>query len=148
MTIWFDMDGTIANLYGVDNWLSKLRASDPSPYAEAAVMMNMSQLARALNMAQAAGYQLGVISWLSKSGSAEYGELVEQAKLKWLKNHLKSVKWDSIHIVVYGIPKQTFMQSDKDILFDDEERNRDSWTGNAYEPQSIMEVLKKLIANT
>ena len=32
-TIWFDMDGTIANLYGVDNWLDKLHASDASPYA-------------------------------------------------------------------------------------------------------------------
>ena len=33
--IWFDMDGTLADLYGVENWLEKLRASDPSPYAEA-----------------------------------------------------------------------------------------------------------------
>ena len=37
-TIWFDMDGTIANLYGVENWLPKLRAHDASPYADAEVM--------------------------------------------------------------------------------------------------------------
>ena len=31
MMIWFDMDGTIANLYGVENWLPMLRAYDPTP---------------------------------------------------------------------------------------------------------------------
>lgn len=29
--IWFDMDGTIANLYGDPNWLEKIRAYDASP---------------------------------------------------------------------------------------------------------------------
>lgn len=31
MTIWFDMDGTIADLYGVDGWLEMLIAEDPTP---------------------------------------------------------------------------------------------------------------------
>ena len=31
----FDMDGTIADLYGVENWLPKLRAYDPTPYQTA-----------------------------------------------------------------------------------------------------------------
>ena len=31
MKIWLDMDGTIANLYAVENWLPKLRAFDPDP---------------------------------------------------------------------------------------------------------------------
>ena len=31
--ICFDMDGTIADLYAVPNWLDKLRAEDASPYA-------------------------------------------------------------------------------------------------------------------
>ena len=41
-TIFFDMDNTIAALYDVPNWLPKLRAYDPSPYAEAKAMWNMS----------------------------------------------------------------------------------------------------------
>ena len=28
MKIWFDMDGTIADLYAVEDWLPKLRAHD------------------------------------------------------------------------------------------------------------------------
>ena len=65
-TIWFDMDGTLGNLYAVEGWLSMLRAHDPTPYAEAEVMLNMNLLARYLNRLQRAGYQIGIISWLSK----------------------------------------------------------------------------------
>ena len=69
MTIWFDMDGTIADLYGVENWLDYLIAEDVKPYAEAKPLVNLSRLARYLNRLQKAGYNLGVISWLSKCGT-------------------------------------------------------------------------------
>ena len=38
MRICFDMDGTIANLYGVENWLAYLVAEDVKPYKEAGVI--------------------------------------------------------------------------------------------------------------
>ena len=145
MTIFFDLDGCLASLYTVTNWLEKLRAFDPSPYAEAAVMHNMSLLARYLNKLHTMGYQLGVISWLSRESTPAYDEAVTAAKLAWLAQHLKSVSWDVVHIVEYGTPKQNFLCSENDILFDDEARNRDNWTGEAYEPNEIFEVLKELI---
>ena len=145
-TIWFDMDGTIANLYAVENWLPKLRSQDASPYAEAAVMLNMSQLARLLNRAQQLGYKLGIISWLSKCPTPEYDEAVKQAKLSWLGQHLASVSWDEIKIVKHGMPKEWFMKSDDDILFDDEAPNREHWKGDAYEPEMIIKVLKHLLS--
>ena len=144
-TIWFDMDGTIANLYAVENWLPKLRDYDASPYAEAEVMHNMSQLARLLNRVQAVGYGIGIISWLSKFPTPEYDEAVTEAKLSWLNVHLKSVHFDEIHIVSYGTPKSDFMYTDHDILFDDEKPNRENWEGDAYEPDEIFSVLKELL---
>lgn len=63
MTIWFDMDGTIADLYSVENWLPMLRAYDPAPYALAKPLVHMATLARLLHKAQANGYKVGVISW-------------------------------------------------------------------------------------
>lgn len=143
--IWFDMDGTIADLYSVDNWLPKLREQDASPYAEAEVMLNMSLLARLLNRVQAIGYGIGIISWLSKCPTPEYDEAVTDAKLAWLKLHLHSVQWDEVNIVSYGIPKSQFMETDEDILFDDEEQNREEWDGEAYEPEEILSVLKELL---
>lgn len=144
-TIWFDMDGTLGNLYAVDGWLSMLRAYDPTPYAEAEVMLNMNLLARYLNRLQEAGYQIGIISWLSKCPTPKYDEAVTAAKLVWLKKHLRSVNWDAIRIVSYGTPKSSVMENDDDILFDDEAQNREEWRGKAYEPNQILEVLKELL---
>ena len=46
MTIYLDMDGTIADLYGDPNWLAKLEASDASVYANARPLVHFSTLAR------------------------------------------------------------------------------------------------------
>ena len=79
--IYFDMDGTIANLYGVENWLDYLINSDPTPYKVARPLVNMNSLARLLNRLQADGYHIGIVSWLSKSGTESYNEAVTNAKL-------------------------------------------------------------------
>lgn len=139
--IYFDMDGTIANLYGVDNWLDYLIKYDSTPYEIAKPMLNMSVLARILNRLQREGYIIGIISWLSKASTPEYGEKVRQAKINWLKKHLKSVKFDSIQIVNYGTPKYTL---GKGILFDDEIENRNAWGEGAYDVDNILGVLKTL----
>lgn len=144
VTINFDMDGTIADLYGTEDWLDKLIAEDTSPYSEAKPLLNLSALARRLNRLQREGYELAVISWLSKSGSPAYNEAVTEVKKAWLAKHLPSVQWDRVTIVPYGTPKQMFCETENDILFDDEERNRINWTGTAFDVNNIMEELKKL----
>ena len=62
--------------------------------------------------------------------------------MAWLAKHLPSVAWDRITIVHYGTPKQNFCENPLDILFDDEAKNRDNWTGRAYDVQNIMEILR------
>ena len=59
--IFFDMDGTIADLYGVDGWLADLRAERVRPYAEARPLVNLSRLARRLNRLAAAGYSVNIL---------------------------------------------------------------------------------------
>jgi hypothetical protein len=144
ITINFDMDGTIADLYANPNWLLMLRAFDPTPYATAKPLLRLNVLARKLNALQKAGYELAIISWLSKESNAEYDELVTATKMAWLAEHLPSVKWDRITIVPYGTPKQNFCNNPLDILFDDEERNRTNWTGRAYDVKNIMEILREI----
>lgn len=139
MTINFDMDGTIADLYGVENWLDYLLAGDAYPYANAKPLVNMSALARVLNNLRRKGWKINVISWLSKSSTPEYDKAVTDAKLAWLKKHLPSVEFDKIFIVAYGTPKYTLASG---ILFDDEEGNRDAWGKNAYDVNDIIGVLK------
>ena len=144
ITINFDMDGTIADLYADPNWLPMLRAFDPTPYATAKPLLRLCDLARKLNTLQKNGYRIAVISWLSKESTAEYDEAVTATKLAWLAEYLPSVHWDEIHIVPYGTPKQNFCHNPLDILFDDEERNRNNWTGRAYNVENILEILREI----
>ena len=139
--IFFDMDGTIADLYHVDGWLDDLRAERVRPYVEAKPLVNLSRLARRLNRLNADGYSINIISWTSRGGSPEYNKAVAAAKLEWLAQHLPSVKWNNVFIIAYGTPKSS---CGRGVLFDDEKPNRDGWTGKAYDVNNILEVLKAI----
>lgn len=142
MTIWFDMDGTIADLYAVEGWLDDIRNESTRPYYEAKPLVRMATLARLLHKAQAKGYKIGIISWTARGGRDLYNGEIALAKLLWLHKHLHSVVWDEIKIVPYGVNKYT--ECGGGILFDDEEPNRKAWGVGAYEPADILKVLKEI----
>lgn len=137
----FDMDGTLADFYGVENWLEYLMNKDAYPYIAAKPLVNMSILARYLNRLQRNGYEINIISWLSKNSNEEFDKIVTEAKKKWLKKHLPSVNWNKITIVAYGVNKSTLGNG---ILFDDEEPNRNMWGEGAYDVHNILSVLKEI----
>lgn len=139
--IWFDMDGTIADLYGVEGWLDMLLNENTKPYEIAKPLVNMRELAKVLNRLIEKGWEIGVISWLAKNGTNDYNKKVAIAKIKWLSKHLKSVKFAKIDIVEYGTPKQINRNG---ILFDDEKQNRENWLGIAYNVENIIQVLREL----
>ena len=144
--IYFDMDGTLANLYGVENWLEKLRTYDASPYAEAPVLLNMQALAHRLNRLQKNDYTIGIISWLSKESTPEYDAAVAAEKLAWLEKHLRSVEWNEVHLVAYGKRKSKLAQIKGGYLFDDNESVRREWIkhnpeGWAFDVDNILGVL-------
>lgn len=138
----FDMDGTLCDFYGVEGWLDDLNNYNTRPYAVAKPLINLSILARYLNKLREKGYTINIISWLSKTSTAEFDKAVTQVKLEWLKKHLKSVKFDNINIISYGTPKQNYGEG---ILFDDETKNRDNWVGLAYDEKNILQILKNLL---
>ena len=82
----FDMDGTIANLYGVQGWLEMLREENARPYEVAEPMWNMVELNKVLGELQNQGVEIRVITWLSMNSSEDYKEKTRQAKLQWLEN--------------------------------------------------------------
>ena len=144
----WDMDGTIANLYSVPDWLEKLRAEDPSPYLEADPMCDMKKLAETLNLLKSAGWEINIITWLSMNSSEEYKDAVREAKLAWLN------KWgfvyDHFHGVQYGATKADSVRkrTDYGILIDDNEKVRKGWTlGATIDPTKvdIIEALTSLL---
>lgn len=144
MNIYFDLDGTLADFYSVDNWLQKILENDSSPYREARPLHNFSHLAKLMHKCQKKGIEFSIISWGSKNSTENFLSAVADEKRKWLKTHLPSVNFSEIIIVPYGTPKENYKNSHFDILFDDEQENRKNWKNGAFEPQYIIPILKIL----
>lgn len=151
-TVYLDMDGTIADLYAVENWLPMLRAFDPTPYAVAEPMWDMAELASLLTQVQAIGIEVRIITWLSKDSNAEYDKAVRTAKREWLE--AQGFPFDHFHGVQYGATKadsiRRYLADDETaILFDDNAQVRNGWhMGEAIDPVEcdILEVLRGLVA--
>lgn len=144
MNIYFDLDGTLADFYSVDNWFRKILENDSSPYREARPLHNFSYLAKLMHKCQKKGIEFSIISWGSKNSTENFLTAVADEKRKWLKTHLPSVQFSEIIIVPYGTPKENYKNSHFDILFDDEQANRKNWKNGAFEPQYIIPILKLL----
>ena len=146
----FDMDGTIANLYGVEGWLDDLRAENPRPYIEAEPLYNMDVLNYMVNLLRSLGWRVVVTTWLAKGASAEYNKTTREAKLAWLEKY--NFPYDEIHLVKYGTTKAdcTRKSGGYQILIDDNEKVRSGWSlGDTIDAsKNIMQALLKIIEET
>ena len=146
-TLVFDMDGTIADLYAVTDWLENIIAENVRPYAIAEPMYNMNKLVNVINKLKENGWRVAIVSWTSKCGSKEYNKAVRRVKKEWLDRY--NFPYDELHVIKYGTPKSYCMKKTGgfQILFDDEEPNRKAWrngsTINANE--DIYKILKNML---
>ena len=152
MIVW-DMDGTIADLYGVENWLPMLENEIVLPYEIAKPMWDMERLARAIKALQALGIEQRIVSWLAKDSSEEYKTEVRRAKRNWLEEN--EFPFDHFHGVQFGATKadsvRKFLADDEEaLLIDDSFTVRKGWTlGETVNPTEIdvVEFLENLLEN-
>ena len=121
-TVYFDMDGTIADLYGPEDWLNRLLEGDETLYRDAKPLGDTRRLLMRLKRA---GYRVGVVSWLARSSTRAFDARVRDAKRRWLYRHFPLL--DEVHIIRYGTPKRSCVNDKQGILIDDEARNVDRW---------------------
>lgn len=146
-TLVFDMDGTIADLYSVENWLQALLNEDETPYRIATPLYNMNTLNLVVNTLKNKGWKIVVTTWLSKGSTKEYDKKVKEAKKEWLKKYC--FDYDEIHLVKYGTTKAncTRKHGGYQILIDDNKKVRDGWhLGNTIDAnKNILKELVKLL---
>lgn len=149
--ICFDMDGTIADLYGVENWKPMLENHNPMPYRVAEPMWDMEELALTLMALQAKGIEIRIVTWLAIGATAEYDRQVRNAKIDWLRKY--DFPFDHYHAVKYGTTKadcvRKYLGEDETaILIDDNAKVRRGWKmGETLDPTTcdIILALKGLL---
>ena len=153
-----DMDGTLADFYGVPNWLELLHAENVKPYTDAAPLFNPHELAEVLKEAIAAGVQIHVVTWSAGGASAEYNKRIRAAKLEWLEKH--GIPFNTFHLQKYGRCKrdaiyQKLTNDNLSLLIDDNAGIRQNWDKSEKYPSfsidptkvDIIQYLAELVKN-
>lgn len=148
--VYFDMDGTVADLYNREGWLYQLENELPV-FEDLAPMVDMDKLAEVCGKLMAQGWKVGVITWLPMMASESYEEESSKEKKAWLDRHMPYVQ--EVHCLPYGTPKQRGprVHSDRMVLVDDNEAVRQMWE-IGYKRQTIdakgniIQELEKLLA--
>lgn len=144
--ICFDMDGTIADLYGVPDWESFLINRDTTPYRVAAPMWDIARLNDVLERLAAQDWEIRIISWLSMQGTPAYNNAVRQAKRRWLAKY--SFPASKCHLVAYGTQKADCVRkyAEYAILVDDNAKVRASWDLGATIDPTATNIIDELEA--
>ncbi len=149
--ICFDMDGTIADLYNVKDWLYMLEAENATPYKIAKPMWDMREMRKLLLQIKDKGIEIRIITWLAPNSTDVYVRETRAAKKEWLARY--NFPYDHFHGVAYGTKKvnpikKYLAENETAILFDDSETVRNAWNvGATFNPQTenIIEVLRSLV---
>ena len=97
--IYFDLDGTLYNLYQKPNWLEDLREEKAGVFSdENLLMVDFERFYFSLMELFKNGYQFGVISWLPMQASTEYEEICRKEKIAWIAENLPFVEIGRAHV--------------------------------------------------
>jgi len=149
-TLVFDMDGTLANFYGVNGWLEDLQNENTRPYDIAKPLYNMEVLNAILDLLRVQGWTIAITTWLAKGSTKAFDDMVRASKIAWLKKY--NFCYDEIHLVRYGTTKAncTRKNGGVQILIDDNEKIRKGWTLGATidANKNIIDELINLLEET
>lgn len=140
-----DMDGTLADLYGCNNWQYCLDVSmSTEPYETAKPLVNIKQLNYVLNLLRLQGWTIVVNSWLSKNDNPDFHKRIVTAKQNWLSKY--GIVYDRAVFTKYGVDKSECVRDyDMAVLVDDNETVRNSFKGYALPETNIVRNLTSLL---
>lgn len=129
--IYLDMDGTIADLYGKQNWLECLRAEKDNTFSDLRPIITQEEL---FKMFPEKEYDIRILSMTPLGASKLFCEKVVQEKNAWLDKHFPALKKRIYQ--KYGHNKNV-KNSTNAILIDDNKAIRESWKGIALNPVQL-----------
>ena len=153
--IYFDLDGTVFDLYGKPNWLELLESENPDAFkGEFLPEINLTELHKVVFELWMNGVEFGVITWLPMNASPEYQTESAKAKSEWVRKNMGFVT--EFNAIPYGVPKQKAIQqrAKKMYLIDDNsevcamwETNKQRKAVNVNKDFTVVHALKKILEN-
>lgn len=150
--VYFDLDGTLYDLYGMPNWLEMLQNEQEGVFLKGSAIKTFDNLVIPVHsFLLDIGVQFGVISWLPMQASPEYEEICRREKLQWIEQNLPFVS--EIAIIPYGTPKQNAIRkrAQKMYLIDDNievckiwDTNKQRKSIHVYETFSVIDALEQI----
>ena len=131
ITVYLDMDGTIADLYGIENWLPRLRNADKKIFLECKPLISEKEL---LNHFPTDKYEIRILSMTPLGATTDYCKNVEEQKNQWLDKYFPTLTKRIYK--AYGHNKN-LKNSANAVLVDDSEPIRNSWKGIALNPAEL-----------
>lgn len=148
--IYFDMDGTVYNLYGMENWLEMLRNEESGAFTEGHPLVRMDILQDVCLKLITRGYQIGIITWLPMGASLEYSEVCTKEKREWAEENMPYIS--EFYALEYGTPKQyaPARRAAKMWLIDDNKEVREMWVTKKQRKaidanNDIIEALERIL---
>ena len=125
--IYFDLDGTVYDLYNVENWLEKLRSEDASVFLEGDFIGDYNRFKTVCEKLVSVGVQFEVITWLPMQASEEYEIECTEVKREWVKKFMPFVT--EFTAQSYGIPKQNAIKKRAKTMYllDDNKEVCEMW---------------------
>ncbi len=140
--LWFDMDGTIYNLYKIPAWLDALRNHEMDIFsADDMGRKSLPRIREAVRALIAEGWQVGVITWAPKGvdfHSIEFSEC-EMEKMSWLERNFPEIDLNNVVVAEYGMDKAELVEDPTalNILVDDNKLVREVWRGHGANFKTI-----------
>ena len=106
--IFFDLDGTLYDLYNIENWLELLQNEDATVFERGNFIGDYDEFIAYVKELMFKGYTFGVISWLPMYATPEFENECAKVKETWVKKYLPFV--DEMTFQRYGTPKQNAIQ--------------------------------------
>ena len=128
--IYLDLDGTVYNLYKIENWLPSLRNEESGVFSQNQFIGDYREFLKEVYRLIDGGWSFGVITWLPMGASPEYEQVCWEEKEQWINENLPFV--NEVNICSYGIPKQNSVQKRAKtmILIDDNREVCEMWNTN------------------
>lgn len=142
-SIWFDLDGTLYELYKIPNWLERLEEKDWNVFVDGKPRKHHERIREAVRALQAKGWKVGCITWGSK-GITEEEELqkIAEKKKEFLAKYFPELL-ENFYCLPYGTSKvlpimygnwyMNRVSEQPNYLVDDNKMVRKNWRTSGQE---------------